>query len=940
MPGTTGADTASTEPGAPGVTRRRTGDLLVVSAVVAMLLALIAVRLGPSLLGSRTFTGTDLLRTFAPWANPAHPVQPQNGWVGDSVDFWIPALINAQHRLWQGDIPLWVGAGGPGSPLLAVTNLGLLTPLSIWPLLLPPEWAMGLVKLLQLIAAFTGMTLWLRRVGLRTAPAAAAGLLYLGTGFFVSFGTWVPQATTAALLPALLWTVERLVQRRTLTSALPVAVVTAFLVFAGFPAVAGHALYAGAAYFIVRLLADRRPAAGWASTVRTGLLGVGAVLVGVAVTAFQLLGLANLLSQSETDYRAASFFDTLPMRSLVSTVLPRAFLDDGFEGTNPVEAYAYVGAGTVLLSLAAIVVGRRLPIRRGVLTYLAVGALFCTSVIWFQGFWTDWLGHVPVFAGSLPGRLRGMLAVFVCALAGIGLAGILQRGGTRRQYRSRAAVVSGLAVVGVATLVYLGLRYSGRGLIRTGELWADVGIGIGVLLLLATAAWLSRRTLLGGLAAAMAIVLSGVQIVLSTANFWPTSAPTDFYQRNDFVTAVQQRQGTDRVLGLGAFFGSTGQAYDIRTVSGHTFQPAEWSEYLTSIDPTAYTGPWTSPTSPRLSLNLNDPMMHGSLLDRLGVALVALAPGERIPGIALGPDGKPPTESPWTGRQVTLDPGESLSRRIAAVDLQGVRVNMPIPRERGEPLELRAEIFDADGTRLTSGWLKLDGSPAGWVTIPVTGWALSNAKGPLRLKVTSFGDPVGLSVANGAPAVQLISPDPQDQLRLIHSDEYGTLWQRLTALPRIRWAADTEVIADPQQRLQRLASPQLSRSTVVLSAPGPAAAGRPAEVTVTLDSDDRMINKVRAKGAGYLVVADPLDPEDWEARVDGTIVPLVRADHAFVAVAVPAGEHTVEIRFVGRNSTLGLAISGSAVLVLLAAGVTGWVLRRRRRVRTAGAPPG
>lgn len=919
--------------------RARSGHRIVVVAVLAMFAVFIAVRLGASLLGWRTFTGTDLLLTFAPWSNPAHPVTPQNQWVGDSIDFWIPAVMSGQHRLWSGDIPLWVGAGGPGSPLLAVTNLGLLTPASIWPLLLPAQWAMGLVKFLQLLIAFGGMVLWLRSVGVRTAAASLAGFLYLGTGFFVSFGTWVPQATTAALLPALFWTVERLVQRHTLGAAVGVAVAVAFLVFAGFPAVAGHALYGAAIYFCVRLVADRELGSRWWPTLRTFALGVAAVLVGIGVTAFQLLGLANQLSQAETDYRAESFFTTLPLRSLVSTVAPRAFLNNAFGDTNPVEAYAYVGAGTVLLSFVAIALGRHLRLRRGVLTYLAVGALFCTAVIWLQGWWTAWLDYLPVFSGSLPGRLRGMLAVMVCALAGIGVDVLLQRWTRPALVLARRVVVGTLAVVGLLTLLVIGLHFTDTEAIRAGELWADVALGAAVVVLLAVAGWVARRRLLAAGAVALAVVVAGTQLTLSTANFWPTSPTSDFYPRNGFVTAVQARQDHGRLLGLGAFFGSTGQAYDIRTVSGHTFQPASWAEYLTAIDPTAYTGTWASPTSPRLALALDSPAMRGPLLDRMGVSLVALAPGESIPGIGLEPDGSPASESPWTGRQVEIGPGQPATRTIAPVDLQAVRVNMPKAMDRGEPLQLQADIYDADGVRLTSGALQLDGSPPGWVTIPMSGFALSKAKGPLRLRVASVGEPLEISAldSKGTPVVQLIGPDPADRLRLVYSDAHGTLWERLTALPRIRWAQDTEIVPDGQQRLERLADPSLSRSTVVLNEPAAPAAGEPAELTIATDSDDWIITDVAAEGAGYLVVADPMDPADWEATVDGVTVPLVRADHAFVAVAVPAGQHTVQIRFVGRNATLGLVVSAGSVLLLLAATITGWVLHRRRTARRGRA---
>ena len=52
--------------------------------------------------------------------------------------------------------------------------------------------------------------------------------------------------------------------------------------------------------------------------------------------------------------------------------------------------------------------------------------------------------------------------------------------------------------------------------------------------------------------------------------------------------------------------------------------------------------------------------------------------------------------------------------------------------------------------------------------------------------------------------------------------------------------------------------------------------------------------------------------------MDGEPAPLYRADHLFRAVPVPAGEHTVELRYESRSLRAGTAISLLTVLALLA----------------------
>ena len=65
---------------------------------------------------------------------------------------------------------------------------------------------------------------------------------------------------------------------------------------------------------------------------------------------------------------------------------------------------------------------------------------------------------------------------------------------------------------------------------------------------------------------------------------------------------------------------------------------------------------------------------------------------------------------------------------------------------------------------------------------------------------------------------------------------------------------------------------------------------------------------VRAECPGLLVFSELFYP-GWEARVDGRPVPLRRANVAFSALWLEAGEHRIERRYVPRIFHLGLAIS-------------------------------
>jgi len=67
------------------------------------------------------------------------------------------------------------------------------------------------------------------------------------------------------------------------------------------------------------------------------------------------------------------------------------------------------------------------------------------------------------------------------------------------------------------------------------------------------------------------------------------------------------------------------------------------------------------------------------------------------------------------------------------------------------------------------------------------------------------------------------------------------------------------------------------------------------------------------------------DYPGWEARLDGRLVPIHRADDAFKAVAVPPGTHRVRFDFRSSRVRIGAAISAATGLL----GLAGLVLTRR-----------
>ncbi len=164
------------------------------------------------------------------------------------------------------------------------------------------------------------------------------------------------------------------------------------------------------------------------------------------------------------------------------------------------------------------------------------------------------------------------------------------------------------------------------------------------------------------------------------------------------------------------------------------------------------------------------------------------------------------------------------------------------------------------------------------------------------------------------------------------------VYERATSLPRARWVPAAQSVSTAAAALAgvRAAGDDRRLTTFIEVPPAPvaavsggaAAAGSAAEAAVQWhqDSPTRIVLRVTAPAAGWLVLADAFYP-GWEAHVDGQPTPIYAADGLFRAVAVPPGQHEITFDFRPRSLRLGAALA--AVGVVLAAAAL-WLAGRGR----------
>jgi O-antigen/teichoic acid export membrane protein len=170
------------------------------------------------------------------------------------------------------------------------------------------------------------------------------------------------------------------------------------------------------------------------------------------------------------------------------------------------------------------------------------------------------------------------------------------------------------------------------------------------------------------------------------------------------------------------------------------------------------------------------------------------------------------------------------------------------------------------------------------------------------------------------------------------------IYQNQRVLPRAFVVPEAVVASSPQDANRLLTEPRFDpQRTVVLEGEAAgdassrtAAGDAAASVSVVSYGLNRVMLDVTGAG-GYLVLSDVYFP-GWVARIDGQDRPLLRADRAFRAVALPAGAHQVSFeyrpfsfRLGGLLSLLALGLSGLAL--------AGWGYWRSGLSRRAASGP-
>jgi len=573
--------------------------------IAALFYALVLIFFFRAMTGPYVSVATDIPRLIAPWSASAPGLTKYTvlNMETHDVSMQLAPWAHQVREAWKsGHAPLWNALAGCGYPLLANAQSAALSPLRLLALPLPMAYSMTAEAAMKVLVALTFTFLYCRR-RYDALPSSIAAIAF-GFGPFVIAWLHFAQGTAACFLPAVLYQIDLLVERRTDARFAMTALIGAMVVFCGHPETAIHILLFAIAYVLWLVVIEKQRG------FLRALFGAGVVAALLALPL--IVPFAENVRDSTRFESQKTWGRDMPFSDRVSLALlvqPRLY------GTRPGNPWGPAGAEAVtgfagILGIASLIAiscetifRRRFRDRDAFFVLAALGVLALLANI---GPAVTVLHAVIGLAANA--RLRFLLAWILAVLIAAALNRV-QRGTVVPFAIGLVAAAVLLAVI-VMTTPFPSDAARHDGLISV--------IPSVIVLIVALVMVLAPRTRnIGSLLLVAAVIAEMWPLTIGWNSAFPKST---FYPRTPLIEVVLRNHhpGFDRVAGIGGvLFPNTNAMFGIEDVRVHDpMEPARYVHLLGSAITTDYYKKWVDAASP--------------LLDRLNARWVMTEPGHTL----------------------------------------------------------------------------------------------------------------------------------------------------------------------------------------------------------------------------------------------------------------------------------------------------------------------
>jgi uncharacterized membrane protein YfhO len=155
----------------------------------------------------------------------------------------------------------------------------------------------------------------------------------------------------------------------------------------------------------------------------------------------------------------------------------------------------------------------------------------------------------------------------------------------------------------------------------------------------------------------------------------------------------------------------------------------------------------------------------------------------------------------------------------------------------------------------------------------------------------------------------------EDTISLLTKEHGVRIYTRQSVMPRA-WMANQNVTIQEEKIIESINNPVYEPSEVTYLLPGTECnSGEPGTVLITSESNNRMISRVDS-GGGMVVFSERYSP-GWKAWIDGKETSLYQVNGILRGVCVPAGSHTIEMRYQPSSLIWGSVITLLAFLLIV-----------------------
>ncbi|MBI1816116.1 MAG: YfhO family protein [Deltaproteobacteria bacterium] len=268
-----------------------------------------------------------------------------------------PMVQLADRWLRAGHVPLWNPYQFCGHPFLAAVSYGVTYPLNLLFLLVPTRVGLELKAALHLFLAGLFCYSYGRTIKLSRASASLAAVVFMLSGFVTSQALWFTPAIEAiAWLPLGFLAIEKIFERPRFKWAVLLSLAVAMPILAGWLQTWTYSMHAIGAYCAFRMVHGVAVGRDWRLVLRAGGAVAGGIVLGLSLSAIQLLPSLELQSLGPRRPGGLSLEQTLSL----GPVPPVKILSETFDSRSGFPRQSYIGiVSLVLIPLSLVAVRRR-----------------------------------------------------------------------------------------------------------------------------------------------------------------------------------------------------------------------------------------------------------------------------------------------------------------------------------------------------------------------------------------------------------------------------------------------------------------------------------------------------------------------------------------------------------------------------------------------------